>query len=261
MDAFLNQTFHDAYVKMVVYVAPGKGGPIHKNRPFHGFAYACSTAEYHFENNKTITVKQNDIIYLPKNSNYIVKNVENTSAYAINFDTSEDINIPPFAYTPKNPGEILNSFKTAEKAWAAKSPGYYEKCSSELYNILYYLKKEKSAEYLPNSKASILKPALDYINTYYLYENISIPKLAALCGIGEVYFRRIFKMVYGVSPLKYINHLKLTKARELIESREYSIQNAASLCGFFDDSYFSRQFKKEFGECPKDFLQHSTMLR
>ena len=32
MDAFLNQTFHDAYVKMVVYVAPGKGGPIHKNR-------------------------------------------------------------------------------------------------------------------------------------------------------------------------------------------------------------------------------------
>lgn len=256
MDAFLTQTFHDALIKLAIYVAPDAGDAIHKNRPSHGFAYICEGIKvYHFENGKTYTARANDIIYLPKNSNYMVEYKEDGGVYAINFDTTEEIVIPEFMHTVKNPSGFLKSYQNAEKIWTAKSIGYYEKTMQELYNILFLLKQEINAEYLPEAKVTLLAPALEYINAYYPYENISIPYLAGLCRIGEVYFRKIFKNIYGISPLKYIKRLKLVRAKELILSGEYSIQESAALAGFFDDSYFSREFKKEFGVSPKSLLK------
>lgn len=72
-----------------------------------------------------------------------------------------------------------------------------------------------------------------------------------MCGITPEYFRKIFKAYYGVSPLKYINALKITHAKELLDSGMYSVTEAALRSGYTDLSYFSREFKKETGNSPK----------
>ena len=256
MKKLIDASFSGLSVKLAVFVPPGKGDAVHKNRPYHGFAiFDRSRRVYKFEKFGNYEVGENEIIYMPKGANYVVDTLpefRNAGCYAINFDVDSELDIPPFKFIPKNPGEMLLDFMSAENAWRTKFPGYFEKTSEKLYRIIGRMKAEMSADYSPQSKNELITPAIDYISENYSKETVSISYLAELCGVSEVYFRKIFKNVYGTSPLKYINSLRLSRARDLIHSGLYSVGDAAFMSGFFDDSYFSREFKKEFGVSPKE---------
>lgn len=89
-------------------------------------------------------------------------------------------------------------------------------------------------------------------------ENINIQELAKMCGITPEYFRRIFKSFYGVSPVNYINNMKITRARELLESQMYSVTETAQMSGYSELSYFSREFKRILGICPSEYIKTIT---
>lgn len=251
MNDFLQTNFNVSQLVTALYVLPDVIKRVHKNRPFYGFAYMCDNMEVIFENGTSLKAEKNSIVFFPKHSNYIVETEKHGGrCYAINFDMYEEIELKEFLFTPKNSQELLKHFQNAERIWRTRAMGYYEKSCSELYTILFKLKQELSKEYMPQDKSSKILPAVKFINENYTSENISIAYLASLCGISEVYFRKIFRNVYGTPPLQYINFLKLTHAKELIISGECSVHKAAELSGFFDDSYFSREFKKEFGISP-----------
>lgn len=254
MQDFMANDFDITKIALACYVAAGTGTPVHMNRPFHGLALnLAGIKEYIFEEDKHILVKKNSIIYMPKNSNYKVKDIEIGDCYAINFDIAEPVSFKPFVFNVKNSILFIESFKSANAKWGKKQIGYHMKCKSELYNIIYNMKKEFYSKYISKSKFSILKPAITYIHNEYTKENISIKYLSEMCGISEAYFRRLFVSCYGVSPLKYINNLKFARAKELIESGYYSISKVAELSGFHDTSYFSKEFKKVIGVCPSEY--------
>lgn len=257
MKIFTNSLFAGLSVKIAIFVPHGTGDSVHKKRPSHGLAFFQNGARiYKFENFGTIETGENEIIYMPKGSSYIVETpliTPDSGCYAINFDLQDELDIPPFKFKIKNPGEMLLAFRSAENAWRTQNPGYIEKTHEKLYRIIGQLKSEMLAEYMPKEKTALIAPALNYINENYTSETLSITHLSELCGVSEVYFRKIFRNVYGTSPLKYINNLKLSRARDLIHSGLYSVKDAAFMSGFFDDSYFSREFKKEFGVSPKDY--------
>ena len=75
--------------------------------------------------------------------------------------------------------------------------------------------------------------------------------------MSESYFRRIFLKNYGISPIKYINNLKIERAKELLTSGLYTVSDVAELSGFHDESYFSREFKKHSGKTPKEYVKAS----
>ena len=74
--------------------------------------------------------------------------------------------------------------------------------------------------------------------------------LAKLCGISENYFRKLFLLEFGISPSKYIRNKRLMLARDLLNSGEFSVSDAAMASGFNDISYFSREYKKMWGVNP-----------
>jgi AraC-like DNA-binding protein len=77
--------------------------------------------------------------------------------------------------------------------------------------------------------------------------------MAKLCNISCVYFRRIFANAFGLSPIKYVNNLKIERAKELLRSRLYSVTEVCEIAGFSDPAYFCRLFKKEVGVTPSEF--------
>lgn len=253
MKNFMGYDFNIDRITFACYVAKGTGTPVHTDRKTHGLAfYEVGNSCISFGQND-IETKQNSIIYLPKGSDYIVNGVSDKGCYAINFEIEEKVDFKPFLFTTKNKAGFLERFKNADAVWKSQTPGCQMKCKALLYNIIADMQNEFRLGYIAKSTSEIIAPAIDYIHKNYTEDNISINLLAQLCNISETYFRQIFRKSYGVSPLKYINNLKITRAKELILSGMYSISDVALLSGFHDESYFSREFKKATGFSPKNY--------
>ena len=75
------------------------------------------------------------------------------------------------------------------------------------------------------------------------------------CVLTLFYHMKIFKSIYGITPLKYINNLKMERAMELLDSRVYSITEAAFMSGYTDLCKFSKDFKNKTGLSPSKYVE------
>lgn len=244
---------HDFIINKIVLsckVSAGTGGTIHHNRSSHGLAFFVGGDRTFIFEKKKFNVQKNTIVYFPKGSNYYIKEKETSDCYAINFQLPEGVTFEPFSFKVKNLNTYLESFKQSNKVWTKKNTGYSQKVKSELYNIIYSMQSEFD---LPYGNALVIKPAVDYILSNYYKENISVSHLASLCKISEVYLRTCFKKTFALSPIKYINNLKMTRAEELLLSNLYSVSEVCFLSGFNDESYFCREFSKRTGVSPNKY--------
>lgn len=102
-----------------------------------------------------------------------------------------------------------------------------------------------------NPALNIVEQLLEYVKENY-FLNISLAEIAKnVLYLNQSYISRLFKAQMGVSFSKYLLTYRLEKAMECISNNnEISIQEAAALTGFYDCSYFVKQFKKQYGETP-----------
>ena len=257
MDYFFEEQDIVTQIVFACVVKRGEGSSVHKNRPSHGLAlHFGDDKTYTFDTGENFCLKKGEMIYFPKGSNYIVEINNNayTETYCINYQiANEQKCAAPFCLRVKKVEEILSAYQRAEKAWRRNKEGVQLLCKAELYKIIYELTQEKNDPYLPESRQNLLKPAVEYIHKNYTEELVSMEFLSELCGISYDYFRRLFKKYHGTSPVKYINSLKLKRAKELLASGFYSVSEVAFASGFSDLSHFSRFFKAHVGVLPSEY--------
>ena len=81
-------------------------------------------------------------------------------------------------------------------------------------------------------------------------------ELHKLCGVSNAYFRRIFIARFGMSPKKYVVGKRLSYAKSIIDSGEFStVKELALLVGYKDPLYFGKVFKKHYGASPININQ------
>lgn len=239
-------------ISAAIYVEADNGQTVHKDRKSHGISLNLSPHKktYVFSDGTTLEIAQNMLIYLPKGSSYTVHTNVTGNCYAVNFDILEDDDFAPFYLRAKNLNGYVGKFKDLEKFWYQKRPAYNFICKALLYEILALIQSEYYAKYMQQDTVTLISPALEYIHQHYTEGLISIQEMADLCNISEDYFRKLFKSFYGTSPIKYINDLKISRAKELLSTNFYTVSQVCELSGFSDISYFSREFKKATGVCP-----------
>ena len=98
----------------------------------------------------------------------------------------------------------------------------------------------------------LLMPAIDHIHDH-ITETIEVSDLADLCNMSEVTFRREFRKLFRMTPLKFIIRLRLHHACSRLSESMDTVGNVAYECGFDDQNYFARQFKKVMGLTPTEF--------
>jgi len=86
-----------------------------------------------------------------------------------------------------------------------------------------------------------------------LFEGLNLDDLAFLTGMSLSSFRRKFMATYHVSPNKYIINKRLEKAQNLLKTSTMGIAEIAYDCGFSDEGYFSKTFKKHFNLSPSQY--------
>ena len=92
-------------------------------------------------------------------------------------------------------------------------------------------------------------PALTFIEEHYA-EPIRAAQLAACCGLSEPHFRRVFEERMHMSPMDYLNRVRVHKACRLLNRRSCSMDVVAEECGFASASAFTRNFKKYMDTTP-----------
>lgn len=87
----------------------------------------------------------------------------------------------------------------------------------------------------------------------HLDQQIKVDELAKVACMQTTYFIRKFKLAFGVSPITYLNKLKMYRAMTLLSSTDLSIDEVAKKVGIFDNSYFSRMFKNYCSTTPSEY--------
>ena len=84
----------------------------------------------------------------------------------------------------------------------------------------------------------------------YTNEDFALPQLCQKIGMSRSQLFRKMKALMDVSPSDFIRFYRLDKARELLESTDLNVAEAAYDTGFKDPSYFSKIFQEAFGYSP-----------
>ncbi|CAG7615331.1 AraC family transcriptional regulator [Paenibacillus allorhizosphaerae] len=100
--------------------------------------------------------------------------------------------------------------------------------------------------------SSWLQKGLDYLEMHYT-EGIGIEKVASFVGVDRGYFSKKFQEAYGVPPIKYLQKLKLDKAKYMLERTDYKLTEIALSVGYPDLFSFSKSFKKHYGMSPNAY--------
>ncbi len=137
----------------------------------------------------------------------------------------------------------IHSSCREQTAMGYEAIGYFMLVMAEL------IEKNISVKEAYSSAEVYIKKAIRYIKQHYSY-HITINELAAYIGFDRTYLYRLFMENFKKSPSEYINDYRLKKAVEMMDNKQLTLPNIALSTGFYDYSYFSKQFKKKYHESP-----------
>lgn len=98
------------------------------------------------------------------------------------------------------------------------------------------------------------------VTQMFLIENIrepfpSIHIMATMANMSDSKFKNLFRKITGMTPNAFFMDNKLILAREMLESKQFSISQVSDELNFTNNSYFASKFKEHFGLSPKIYLK------
>ncbi len=103
------------------------------------------------------------------------------------------------------------------------------------------------------SQSDSMVEKVKFIFQENLYGNIELEEVARRLHLSSSYLGEVFKSYTGLTPYQYYLHLKVNKAKELLERGELNIKEIAHKLSCEDQYYFSRLFKKKTGVPPSQW--------
>jgi len=216
---------------------------------FYKGVFAYSTAD------TTIRIPPNTVVWLPKGHTYSFRAIgdEDIGFVALSFmAVGKDL---PFRVLriPKNNKEIPCLFDEILTIALDKEMGYNLAVKSKISWLLYVLLQLCTDSSRPQIDSSAdLKESLSYIHRH-LEEKISLEQLSAISGYSQSYYRRRFQTEFGMPPVRYINLKRVERAKKLLLGGMYTKGEIAQLCGFENQQFFARVFKKYTGKRPSEY--------
>ncbi|MBE7090156.1 MAG: helix-turn-helix transcriptional regulator [Clostridiales bacterium] len=228
--------------------------------PYSRLYYIVSGNATIYLKNKSIELKAGNIYYIPPYSisNVVCHNVLDHYWIHFNMDltTEQELNCLPVV----NSVEANNFDKEAFIQLVDLIDRSHKNESVAEYLAQDSLLKYLFSRFLPHRTVihtvteSKFLPVLAYIDEN-LGRKITNEELSKIMFLNPTYFSNSFSSNFGISPQQYILQKKLNKAINLLYENEKSIKEIAFLCGFENESYFNRQFKKIYGIPPGKFLK------
>lgn len=89
-----------------------------------------------------------------------------------------------------------------------------------------------------------------YVDEHLADRELSVTRLAELCGLGPRQFGGLFRQAFGVTPHRYVLARRIERAAELLGRDERELREVALATGFASQSHFTTAFREARGQTP-----------
>ena len=128
-----------------------------------------------------------------------------------------------------------------------------------LYLFFSCLAKTNKASIPCHTKDNIyITHAVRYIQNHYS-EPLHIEDIAHYVGLNRSYLSTLFKKHTGLSPMKYLQNFRLTKAAHLLSMTQLSISSIAFSCGYQEPEAFHKIFRQMTGLSPSKYRMQEQL--
>ena len=104
----------------------------------------------------------------------------------------------------------------------------------------------------PSDNPAVIR-ICDYI-AEHTDQDINMTVLAEYVHMNKKYLSDLFNAKTGINATKYIRRLKIERAKKLLCDTDFYVYEIAQILAFRDIEYFSRIFKQETGQAPRDYF-------
>ena len=123
-------------------------------------------------------------------------------------------------------------------------------------DIMYFRGKRQQSEE-DSVRMRLVRDKIEgYIRAHYA-QDLSMQGVAQVMNYSETHFCRLFKQCFNVNFSAYLNDFRIRQAKQMLLDTNYTAKEVALACGYQDNSYFIRVFKRVTGMTPVDYRIHA----
>jgi len=227
---------------------------LNMGRPDHGLPLILSgEALYADANGRQQSAAEGDVIYIPKSKRYEVEFFGEMRSILVNFLLSD--NMGRELMLGDDIFRVKSEASDSVKGLFERIAGAYRGAGGliELKAMIYQLMGDLFGDRAEQS-GDVIEQCVAYIDSHYA-EIEGVAELAAMCGYGETAFRKRFREQMGMSPVHYINAVKIERACRMLRSSDMTVSGVCEFLGFYDVAYFHKVFKKYTGTTPGEYCR------
>lgn len=204
-------------------------------------SFLCKT------HNREETISQNEMFFFKGNDPFNRKILSQMTAIYLVFDTL------PFD-SNKKLTQLYDSRITESIRFLlnAITDGNDKRTEHYINDILY------CCTHSTTKTDPLVSEMLQYMEGAY-NQNISLDLLASAFHLSKQWLILRFKKEMNITPMMYLNHFRMKKAKELLLQSELRVGEVAFACGFETPYYFTNAFKKQFGISPSAWRKNMIL--
>ena len=235
---------------------------MHNPRPTYNFLIMHSGGANITTDKGSLVVKENDVLWIPKNSVYSVVWQGSPVVFSVlHFDFAPSFD--PFLFNQSSLQIIFNGEVDSLKSdfqYLLNNDVFSDNFRGlsvffKIFSFLYPLIQTN-----PIETQLVIKPALQYIEANYK-ERLRVKDLADLCFMSAPHFQHLFKKTMGISPITYKNIILISHVqRTLISNKNLSLQEIADEYNFDSTVYLCRLFKSVTGMTPTEIRKKDSLV-
>lgn len=231
-----------------VYSERGKSSRVN-NRRSYGISFCTEGQVTYIQNGREYVSTKESAVILPKGGSYFVQKDKVVSCLVINFECNEPLCDAITLIPLDNADELISDYNRIKKLLC------FSGSRAQIFSIFYSMLDKLSSSGIPHE----LFGAMRLIRSDYCDASLTNARLAAECYISEVYFRKLFKRHFGISPKQFIIDMRIQKAKQLLSENLLSTSAISESCGFSSAYHFSRLFRQHTGITPSEYRKENMI--
>lgn len=223
-----------------------------ENRICYGISFCISGRITYTHKGKKYVSDRDHAILLPKGQSYSIHGDESGYFPVINFFCTDSSFFTDefIVYKLQNTESYLKDYERI------KLLSLFDKNQAKTMSVFYDMISRLVTDNL--GIRDILNPAITLLEQNYSDSSLSNASLATAANISEVYFRRLFKEAYNMSPHQYLLDIRIRRAKQLLAENLYSVTTISEQCGFSSVYHFCRVFKQITGQTPTEYMKYAS---